>query len=142
MAYVGAGRHARQQAAGVGRVVREVGVHLHHHLGPQRIERVADAAHVGGPEPALLALQQAHAGIGGGELPHQPPGAVGALVVHHQEQHVGVGVQLGQARQQQRDVVGFVVGGDDEARPRGRATYGAQVRAPGLHLRRRLPRRR
>ena len=70
----------------------------------------------GGPETAFLPLQQAHPRIGGGELPHQPSGAVRALV-HHQEQHVGVRVQLRQTRQQQRDVVGVVVGEDDEARP-------------------------
>ena len=35
------------------------------------VHGMRDASYVGGPQPPLLALQQMHAGIAGGRLPHQ-----------------------------------------------------------------------
>ncbi len=113
--HVGIRRDAREKAAGIGRIVREVRVHLHHHLGAQRIQRMGDPPHVRGPQPVLPALYQVHPAITWGELPHQPAGAVRAFVVDHQKGHVRIRVQIGHAPQQQRDVAGLVVGGDHEA---------------------------
>ena len=72
--HVGIRGDARQESAGVRRIVREVGVHLHDDFRAQDVQRMRDPPHVGGSQPALPAFQQAHAAVARGELPHQPSG--------------------------------------------------------------------
>ena len=125
--HVGALGHALQQPARIRRVVRKIGVHLHDDLGPEFLQGVHHAAHVGVPQPPALTLEQAHPFVPGGNLPHQRPRAVRALVVHDQEPRLRLRVQRRQPLQQRRHVSRFVVGGDDKANTRPRVALAHPV---------------
>ena len=95
----------------VGRVVREVGVHLEDQLGPAG-QRLPEARDVGAPEALLAAAVQHLDGLVlGGEPVRDRTGAVGRVVVHHE--HAVLARRLGQLGEHGRDdrleVLGLVV---------------------------------
>src|SRR5262245_20121012 len=109
--HVGVAGRLEERPDGVG-VVGEVGVHLEDVLGPL-IERVAEAVAVGRTQPQLArSLEQMDARRGGHPLLHDRGGAVGRVVVDDED--VQVEGQRHQSVEQRRNVLAFVVGGDDD----------------------------
>ncbi len=94
------------------RVVRPVGVHLDHDLGPAG-ERNAEAVEVGPPEPLLFGpMADADPGVGGCELVRDLAGAVGRSVVDDEERRSGQALQ--DRGGDRPDVLRLVVGRQDD----------------------------
>src|SRR5918997_1255370 len=121
-----AGARGLQQAREVGRVVREVGLHLDHVPGAAA-QGVGEAVDVGQPEPRLAgAVQDLDGAVAGGDGVRQRARAVGRGVVDDEDP--GLRHALADGVHERLEVLGLVVGGDDDpgraghARPRSLRT--------------------
>ena len=103
----------------VGRVVREVAVHLEDQLGAV-LERAAEAGEVRGAEALLArAVQDGHAVELGGERVRDVSGAVGRVVVDHEHAHA----EAVQRANHALDVLALVVGGEADGGAQGAAYH-------------------
>jgi hypothetical protein len=95
--------------------MREVGVHLDDAVRAE-LEGSRDARAIGGAE-ALFggAVEDVDAGIRGGEGVRDPAGAVGRIVVD--DEHLELRRLLEDRRDDERQVLGFVVCRKDDHRP-------------------------
>src|SRR5262249_58180615 len=101
----------------VARVVAEVAVHVHE-VVVVVLHRVAHGSKNSGAEAELAsAVQDVDARVGGGQLVGQLAGAVGRVVVD--DQHLGGRQHLPNLREQRREVVALVVGGERDENARG-----------------------
>ncbi len=95
----------------------EVGVHLHH-VARAVVERVAKAGEVGRADAVLLgAVQHLHPVVLGGQPIGDLAGAVGRAVVddqHAQALGRGAAQRLAGGGDDRLDVLGLVVGGQDQ----------------------------
>ena len=120
------------QPGQVGRVVREVAVHLHQQLGSAAPARGAKPARYARPRPCLPGrCSTSTSGSSAASRSAICARAVGRVVVHHQD--VVLGGRLGQPRQRGAhhllEVVGLVVGGEDQpGAGHERPTLGRRVR--------------
>ena len=96
-------------------VVGEIGIHLEDEIvGP--LQRPAKPRQVGLPQPVLgRPVQHVNPRSGGRELVGQLAGAVGGIVVHHQDLDPRVLLQNG--RHDEREVDALVIGGNDDEDP-------------------------
>ena len=110
---VGAAGDAVEQRGQVGRVVREVGVHLDHVPAP-RAQRVLEARHVGAAEAGLARpVEDLDVVARGRQRVGDLAGPVGRAVVDHQ--HADARAARRSTRVHERlEVLGLVVGGEDD----------------------------
>jgi hypothetical protein len=102
--------HVRQ----VARMVAVVAVHREHEV-VAAVERVAEAGQVGGAQPELSGTaQQVETRLAAARRLHEIPGAVRAVVVHHQ--HVEPLVLRQHVARERDHILRLVVGGQDDQR--------------------------
>lgn len=68
--------------------MREVGVHLYHHVRPVMLQGMGKAANVGITEPAARAFEQMDVCVLLRELTNPGAGAVRGVIVHDKHVHV------------------------------------------------------